>query len=87
MNEDVEKLFAYWKELYTKQPPSFKEFAKTIKIYKPKYKWRKLLPFWFLKIIVKPTTFYNCFPKAIDSVCGGEGNLTFSVKMNYKNDL
>ncbi len=72
-----------WQLKMKEKPPTFKEFSKTMKIYRPKYKWQKILPFWILKLFVKPTSFYNCFPKAIDSVCDGEGNLTFSVKMNF----
>jgi hypothetical protein len=66
-------------ELYKKQP-----LAKTIKIYKPKYKWQKLLPFWFLKIIVKPTTFYNCFPTQIESIVNTNNEFTHNVKFSYK---
>ncbi len=85
MNENIEKLFGCWKELYKKQPPSFREFAKTIEIYKPKHKWQKLLPFWLLKIIVKPTTFYDCFPVQIESITNNK--FTYNVKFSYKDIL
>lgn len=84
---DIEKLQKFWIVQYIKKPPTFKEFSRTVKAYIPKHKWQKILPFWMLKLFVKPTTFYNCFPKAIDGMCDDEGNLTFNMEMNYKNDL
>ena len=79
MNNETYKYLKFWQQKIDEKPP----ISQTIKIYKPKYKWQKILPFWMLKLFVKPTIFYDCFPKAIDSVCDGEVNLTFSVKMNF----
>lgn len=87
MTDDAYKHLEGWQLKIKEKPPAFKEFCQTMEIYRPKYKWQKILPFWMLKLFVKPTSFYNCFPKAIDNMCDDEGNLTFNVIMNYKNDL
>ena len=80
MNEDVEILLKHWEDLYKKQTPSFSEFSKTIVIYKTKYKWQKLFPFWLLKLVVKPSTFYDCFPTQIKNLT----NDTFEFNINFR---
>lgn len=83
---DVEKLQKFWIDYYKEKPSTFKEFSKTMKIYKPKYKWQKILPFWILKLFVKPTSFYNCFPTQIESIVNTNNEFAYSVKFSYKGE-
>lgn len=84
---DIGKMIKYWDSVKIKQPPSFKEFSQTIYLYKPKYKWQLKMPLWLLKWFVKPTTFYDCFPKAIDNICDENGDLSINVSMSFKNGI
>ena len=81
---DVEKLQNFWMKQNTKQPPTFKDFSRTVYLYTPKYKWQSKLPVWILKLFVKPTTFYDCFPKAIDNICDENGDLSINVSMSFE---
>ena len=81
---DIEKLQKFWIDQYKEKLPTFKEFSKTMKIYKPKYKWQKILPFWVLKLFVKPTSFYNCFPTQIESIVNTNNEFAYSVTFSYK---
>ncbi len=72
-------------ELLNVNPPSFKDFSKTIKIYKVKYKWMNILPSWLLRLFIKPAIFYNCFPKQIGEMTDDSGDLIYNVEINFNN--
>lgn len=84
---DIEKLQKFWIDQHKEKPPTFKEFSRTICLYKLKYKWQSKLPVWILKLFVKPTTFYDCFPKAIGNICDENGDLSINVSMSCKNGI
>ena len=80
MNNETYKYLKFWQQKINEKPP----ISQTMKIYTPKYKWQKLLPFWFLKIIVKPTTLHDCFPVQFESITNTNNEFTCNVKFSYK---
>ena len=80
MNNETYKYLKFWQQKINEKPP----ISQTIKFYKLKYKWQKILPFWILKLFVKPTSFYNCFPTQIESIVNTNNEFTYNVKFSYK---
>jgi hypothetical protein len=80
MNNETYKYLKFWQQKINEKLP----ISQTMKIYTPKYKWQKILPFWILKLFVKPTSFYNCFPTQIESIVNTNNEFTYNVKFSYK---
>ena len=73
----------HWAAIYKKKPPTFDEFLRTFIIYRPKYSWQKKLPFWLLKLFVKPTIFKNCYLKDFDSLKCESGVINHSISFSF----
>ena len=84
ISRDSVDLLENWKKLYLQKPPSFEEFCKDIKIYKPKHKWQKHLPVCILKLFVKPMILTNVKLKSIEPLSLNKDYISQSVCFEYE---
>lgn len=54
-----------------------------VKVYNTKYWWHRILPFWLLKLFVKPTVYKDCYIKSIGNMQAGEDVISIPTTFSY----